>query len=156
MKMAKDLVKWFFLIGLVLPLTAANQVGTGGNVHRRIDHTKAYKKRTDIGPHVNIKITPPEKRGKQGRVLVEVYNFSATYLSSVSFELILKNSWGDRIEARVSADDLKQNWSGLVWIQIPGSGKIEKITGVEIANFQAFNKEAKPVSVKFATDLIKE
>jgi hypothetical protein len=125
-------------------------------VHRRVDHTKAYKKRTDIGPHVSIKVTPPERRGKAGRVLVEIYNFSKTYLSLVDFEISLKNSWGDRIEAKISADDLKQNWSGLMWIQIPGSGKIEKITGVEVANFQAFDQAAKPVNVKFTTDLIKE
>ncbi len=146
------------ILALVFALyCGASFAQTGaGKIHRRVDHTKAYKKRTDIGPHVSIKITPPERRGKAGRVLVEIYNFSKTYLSLVDFEISLKNSWGDRIEAKISADDLKQNWSGLMWIEIPGNGKIEKITGVEIANFQAFDKAAKPVAVKFTTDLIKE
>jgi len=150
------LVKLRRLLPIIAAVALSAPTLAASNVNRRVDHTKAYQKRTDVGPNINIKVTPPEKRGEKGKVLVEVYNFSQVYLSLVSFELILQNSWGDTITAEVSADDLKQNWSGLQWIQIPGKGKIEKITAVKIKNLRLYDQTSKEVKVPYTIDLIKE
>ena len=132
--------------------------GDGGNpsIHRTVIHTEAYKKRVDIGPHINFKITPPEKRGRKGRVLVEVYNYSKVNLSVVDFWLILSNAWGDKIEVQITCDDIKGGWSALKWVKIPGEKPIPEITTVQIRNMKIFNDQGRETKLKYFTDLIKQ
>lgn len=126
------------------------------SIHRTVIHSEAYKKRAHLGEHVNFKITPPEKRGKKNHVLVEVYNYSKKYINVCSFYLLLTNSWGDRVEVEITVDDLKPSWSALRWVQIPGNKPIPEIEKVEIQNFQLFDDKARPVKLKYYTDLIKQ
>ncbi len=125
------------------------------SVSRTVIHRDAYKQRKDLGPHINFKITPPEKRGKKGMVLVEVYNYSTTYLAVVDFWLILNNPWGDIIQVHVTCDDIKPNWSALKWVKIAGNKSFPQITNAEIKNMSIFNEKAEKVNLKYYTDLIK-
>ena len=134
------------------PIAAPNLSGAGDGaippIHRTIIHTEAYKKRVDIGPHINFKITPPEKRGRKGRVLVEVYNYSKVNLSVVDFWLMLSNTWGDKIEVQITCDDIKGGWSALKWVKIPGDKPIPEITTVQIRNMKIFNDQGRETKLK--------
>jgi hypothetical protein len=166
----RDLIRFFTLqlIFILIPVFGEaafannNAKGTvspalkGAPMHRVVPHGEAYKRRDDLGPHVNFKITPPEDRGKAGRVLVEVYNYSTTFLSVVNFWLILKNPWGDLIEVHVTCNDIKPNWSALRWVKIEGNKAFPKITQVEIKNMVAFNEKAARVQLRYSTALIKK
>jgi hypothetical protein len=88
-------------------------------------------------------------------VLVEVYNYSTTYLAVVDFWLILNNPWGDLIQVHVTCDDIKPNWSALKWVQITGNKSFPQITNAEIKNMSIFNEKAEKISLKYYTDLIK-
>jgi hypothetical protein len=125
------------------------------SVNRNVIHTEAYKKREYLGEHINFKITPPEKRGRPGHVLVEVYNYSKTYLSVVDFWLILKNSWGDLIEVHVTCDDIKPSWSALRWVKVETNKPLPAITHVEIKNMVIYNENAQKINLRYYTDLIK-
>lgn len=140
---------------------ALNPVQTGGEsplppIHRTVIHTEAYKKREGFGPHINFKITPPEKRGRKGRVLVEVYNYSKVNLAVVNFWLILSNQWGDRIEVQINCDEIPAGWSALKWVKIPGDKSIPEITIVQIKNMKIFNDQGRETKLKYFTDLIKQ
>lgn len=124
-------------------------------VHRTVIHTEAYKKREGIGAHLSIKITPPEKRGKKGRVLVELYNYSKTYLSVVDFWLYLYSDIGEKVEVHITADDIKGGWSALKWVKIPRKAKMPAIVKVEIMKMLMYTDKAKEVKMKYFTDLIK-
>lgn len=125
------------------------------SANRNVIHTDAYKKREYLGEHINFKITPPEKRGRPGHVLVEVYNYSKTYLSVVDFWLILKNSWGDLIEVHVTCDDIKPGWSALRWVKVETNKPLPAITNVEIRNMVIYNEKAQKINLRYYTDLIK-
>jgi hypothetical protein len=125
-------------------------------IQRTVIHTEAYKKREYLGPHINFKVTPPEERGVQGRVLVEVYNYSKTYLNVVDFWLYLSNNWGDKIEVHITCDDIKPNWSALRWVRIPGAKKVPKMDKVVIQNLSIFDENGKKIKLKHYTDLIKK
>lgn len=136
-------------------LQASSPGSSASSISRSVIHTSAYKLRKDAGPHISLKITPPEKRGKKGMVLVEIYNYSKTYLAVMDFWLILNNNWGDRIEVHVTCDDVKPNWSALKWVKIEGNKPFPKISQVEIRNMVIFNEKAQKVDLKHYTDLIK-
>jgi hypothetical protein len=125
-------------------------------IHRTVIHTEAYKKREGFGPHINFKITPPEKRGRKGRVLVEVYNYSKVNLAVVNFWLILSNQWGDRIEVQINCDEIPAGWSALKWVKIPGDKTIPEITSVQIKNMKIFDDRGRETKLKYFTDLIKQ
>jgi hypothetical protein len=125
-------------------------------IHRTVIHTEAYKKREGFGPHVNFKITPPEKRGRKGRVLVEVYNYSKVNLAVVNFWVILSNQWGDRIEVQITCDEIPAGWSALKWVKIPGDKPIPEISTVQIKNMKIFNDQGRETKLKYFTDLIKQ
>lgn len=125
-------------------------------VHRTVIHTEAYKKREGIGSYINFKITPPEKRGRKGRLLVEVYNFSKINLAVVDFWLILSNEWGDKIEVQITCDNINAGWSALKWVQIPGNKPIPEITTVQIKNMKIFDAQGHEAKLKYFTDLIKQ
>lgn len=125
------------------------------NTHRNVIHTEAYKKREHLAEHLSFKVTPPEKRGRSGMVLVEVYNYSKKYLSVVDFWLILKNPWGDLIEVHVTCDDIKPGWSALRWVKIEGNKPFPEITSAEIKNMVIYNEKAQKTNIRYYTDLIK-
>lgn len=125
-------------------------------IQRTVIHSEAYKKREYLGPHINFKVTPPEDRGVKGRVLVEVYNYSKTYLNVVDFWLYLTNSWGDKIEVHITCDDIKPNWSALRWVKIPGGKAVPKMDKVTIENLAIFDAQGKKVKLKYYIDLIKK
>jgi hypothetical protein len=149
-------------LGLVListqTATLANGAGKNksSSSQRKISHDKAYKRRATKEPHISIKVTPPEQRGKKGRVLVEVYNYSKRNLSVMTFDVSLLNKWGDVINSNIQVQDLNAGWSDVVWVQIPGKRKIQKITGLRVQNMQMFDKSGKKVQMKHFFDLIKE
>ena len=101
-------------------------------------------------------MTPPEKRGVKGRVLVEVYNYTKTYLNVADFYLTMHSDWGERVEVHIAIDDIKPGWSALRWVKIPGKKKIPALTKVQIQNLQTYDARGKKVAVKYYTDLIKE
>jgi hypothetical protein len=140
---------------------ASTPVQTSGEsplppIHRTVIHTEAYKKREGFGPHINFKITPPEKRGRKGRVLVEVYNYSKVNLAVVNFWMILSNQWGDRIEVQINCDEIPAGWSALKWVKIPGDKPIPEISIVQIKNMKIFNDHGRETKLKYFTDLIKQ
>lgn len=125
--------------------------------NRVIGHNEAYQKREIVGGHMNLKITPPEKRGKAGRIAVEVYNYSPIYLASVDFWMELENSGMYKIESHVKVEDMRQNWGDIVWIEIPRSyvADFPLITGIKITNLKMFDDKARQVKIPVTTDLIK-
>lgn len=124
---------------------------------RVVIHHDAYKKREGLGAHLNIKVTPPEKAGRKGRVLVELYNHSKTYINVADFWLAMSNDWGDKVEVHITADDIKGGWSALKWVKITGSKKtIPKLTKVDVQKMQLFGAKGKKIKMKHFTDLIKE
>jgi hypothetical protein len=137
---------------------AAAAPATSGNppIFRTVIHSEAYKTRANLGPHLNIKVTPPEKRGAKGRVLVELYNYSKAYVNVVDFWLYLDSDYGETVEVHIDADDIKPGWSALKWVQIPGNKAIPLITKVRVAQMHIFDDKAKAITLKYYTDLIKE
>lgn len=125
-------------------------------IQRTVIHSEAYKKREYLGPHINVKVTPPENRGVKGRVLVEVYNYSKSFFSVVDFWLILTNKWGDKIEVHITCDDIKSNWSALRWVRIPGAKEVPKMDKVEVKQMQIFDENGKRINLKHYIDLIKK
>ena len=125
---------------------------------RTVIHTDAYKKRENLGPHLDIVVTPPEKRGKKGRVLVELYNYSKAYVSVADFWLDLYSATGDRVEVHITADDLKGGWSALKWVKIGGkkATPFPRINRVAIEKMQVFDATGKKFTLKHYVDLIKE
>jgi len=110
-----------------------------------------------VGGHVNVKITPPEKRGKSGRVAVEVYNYSPVYLSIVDFWMELETTGMFKIDGKVKVENLKQNWGDIVWIEIPPkyANDFPPISKVKISNLKMYDDKARQVKVPLTTDLIK-
>ena len=129
--------------------------GADSSIHRTVIHTKAYEQRKHLGQHLSIKITPPEKRGRKGRVLVELYNYSKSYLSVVDFWLYLYGDADEIVEVHITADDLKAGWSALKWVQIPKGATVPAIIRVDVKNMQMFSDKARKIELKYYTDLIK-
>jgi len=114
------------------------------------------KKREHLGEHLNIKVTPPERRGSDGRVLVEIYNYSKSYLYSIDFWLYLYSDLDEEIEVHITADDIRPSWSALRWVTIPSNYKLPLITRVKLRNLSMFDDQARKVKLKHYIDLIKE
>lgn|GEM_PF-1642811 len=133
------------------------KVVPAGPKDRVIGHQEAYTKRNIVGGHVNVKITPPEKRGKSGRVAVEVYNYSPVYLSIVDFWMELETTGMFKIDGKVKVENLKQNWGDIVWIEIPPkyANDFPPISKVKISNLKMYDDKARQVKVPLTTDLIK-
>ena len=140
----------------LLPAGAAPKppkpVGNG----RIIKHTDAYSAHPERGQHVDLKITPPEKRGKDTMILVEIYNRSKAHISVLTFDIVFRNHGAQDISTSITAEDMVPGWSISRWIKIPGSGKIPAIDGVDVSNIKMFDKEAKDLNFKVYADLIKE
>jgi hypothetical protein len=121
-----------------------------------VDHKTAYSPKPNRGDHIDIKITPPEIRGKEGRLLVEVYNRGKIHISSVTFDLKLKNNEGFEINAPVNAQDLKPNLSGGQWVKIPPiKGRFPKIISARALNIRVISVDAVEISLHPYLDLIK-
>lgn len=124
---------------------------------RTVIHSDAYKKRENLGAHLDIVVTPPEKRGKKGRVLVELYNYSKAYISVADFWLEMHNDFGDKVEVHITADDIKGGWSALKWVKITGKKTtIPKVTKVAVQKMQMYDAKGKKFALKYFVDLIKE
>lgn len=122
-----------------------------------VDHKTAYKPKPERGPHLDVKVTPPEIRGREGRVMIEVYNRGTAHLASVTFDVTLSNQGGFEITAPVSADDLKPNMSGGQWVKIPPiKGAFPKIIGAKLSNLRIINSQAREISMKTYMDLVKK
>lgn len=121
-----------------------------------VDHKAAYNPKPERGPHIDIKVTPPEIRGQDGRVLIEVYNRSKDHLGSVNFDVKLKNNEGFEIEAPITASDLKPNMSGGQWVKIPPiKGRFPKIIAARALNIRVIRVDATEIKLKAFMDLIK-
>jgi len=121
-----------------------------------VDHKSAYAPKPNRGPHLDVKITPPEIRGKEGRVLIEVYNRGKAHIARVTFDVVLFNQGGFTLTAPIVAEDLKPDLSGGQWVKIPQiKGQFPKITGGKITGIRIFDTTAKELPMKAYLDLIK-
>jgi hypothetical protein len=122
-----------------------------------VDHKLAYSPKPERGSHLDVKVTPPEIRGKEGRVMIEVYNRGKDHLALVMFDVTLFNQGGLDISAPVKAEDLKPNMSGGQWVIIPAiQGKFPTITGARLSNLRIVNNSAREVKMKTYMDLVKK
>ena len=122
-----------------------------------VDHKLAYSPKPERGSHLDVKVTPPEIRGKEGRVMIEVYNRGKDHLALVMFDVTLFNQGGLDITAPVKAEDLKPNMSGGQWVVIPPiQGKFPTITGARLSNLRIVNTSAREVKMKTYMDLVKK
>ena len=124
-------------------------------LHRKVEHTRAYDKRSELGEHIAIKITPPELRGKPGVVLVEVYNWTTRFISVMDFWVIMTGENDGRYEMRIGVQDMRKNWGDITEVRIPG-GKLPKITAFHLKNVQIYDEKARRIVVPVLTDLIKK
>ena len=125
-------------------------------IKRTLIHTEAYKKHEGLGPHIELKITPPEQRGRKGFLLVEVYNYSKAYLALADFWLNLSNEMGDNVDTHITCEDIKGGWSALKWVKISGDKSFPKITKVNVMNMKMIGQDARELKVKWTIDLIKK
>ena len=121
-----------------------------------VNHLAAYNPNPERGPHLDVKVTPPEARGEPGKVLVEVYNRGKTHLALVQFDVTLFNHGGFEISAPVKAEDLRPNMSGSQWIKIPQvKGKFPSIDAARMSHIVTITSEAKDITMKAFMELIK-
>lgn len=121
-----------------------------------VDHKTAYSPKPARGPHLDVKVTPPEIRGKDGRVMIEVYNRGKEHLGSVTFDVTLFNQGGFTLSAPIIAEDLKPNLSGGQWVKIPQiKGAFPKITGAKLSNLRIISTKAHEISMRTYMDVIK-
>ena len=139
------------------PRPSQNFKTVTGQQNRVIKHTEAYTKRNIVGGHVNVKVTPPEKRGVAGKVGVEVYNYSPVYLSLVDFWMELETKAMYKIDSKIKVENLKQNWGDIVWIEIPAkfAKDFPVITSIKITNLKMYDEKSRQVKIPVTTDLIK-
>jgi hypothetical protein len=127
--------------------------------HRVISHQKAYKKRKMVDPYLNIKVTPPEKRGKDGYVAVEVYNYSKNvHLAMAHFWLYLETDDFMQVEAELTVENMRPNWGDIRWVKIPlrkGKRTLPKITKIRVEKMEMFGAKGKRAKMLWTTDLIK-
>ncbi len=122
-----------------------------------VEHKSAYSPKPERGSHLDVKVTPPEIRGKEGRVMIEVYNRGKEHLALVMFDVTLFNQGGLDITAPVKAEDLKPNMSGGQWVVIPSiQGKFPTITGARLSHLRIVNAAAREVKMKTYMDLVKQ
>jgi hypothetical protein len=119
-------------------------------------HKAAYKPTPERGEHIDIKVTPPAARGRQGRVLVEIYNRGKVHVALVQCDVTLKNRGGFSITAPVKAEDLRPNMSGSQWIKIPlRRGSFPDIDQAVVENLRIVTADATEIKMNGFVDLIK-
>jgi len=124
--------------------------------HRIVEHDKAYKKRR-IGEYINFKITPPEKRGKEGYIAIEIYNYSKKHISLMNFYIYLETNDFLQIEGNLTVEDMPPNWGDIRWVKTPlRKGKLPGIVKVRVEKMKAYNKQGKLLKIRYNTDLIKK
>lgn len=148
-------------IGVLIALAFATQSlakpSMSSAVAQLVDHRTAYNPKPERGPHLDVKVTPPELRGKVGRVMIEVYNRGKEHIASVDFEVTLKNNSGWQLNAPVHAEDLKPNMSGGQWVEIPKMAeKFPTITAASMKHLRVINVEAKEIKLQPYMDLVKK
>ena len=122
-----------------------------------VEHKAAYAPKPQRGPHLDVKVTPPELRGKVGRVMIEVYNRSKDRIATVNFDVTLKNNSGWSLTAPVKAEDLNPNMSGGQWVEIPKMGeKFPTITGASLSHLRIISADAQELKLTPYMDLIKK
>jgi hypothetical protein len=120
------------------------------------DHKKSYEIRPERGPYLEVKVTPPEARGKEGKVLVEVYNRGKSHIAHLQFDVVLSNRGGFDLSAQVYADDLRPNMSGAQWISVPKiKGAFPMIHGAKMMNLRIIDINAQEIQLRPYMDLIK-
>ncbi len=147
----------FAMIGICV-ITSSYSFGkvTDSATATIVNHRVAYLPKPKRGNYLDVKVTPPEARGKSGRVLVEVFNRGKDHLASVSFDVTLMNNSGWSLSAPISAEDLGPNMSGAQWVEIPKmSEKFPVITSAKLAHLRIITKDAREVSLQPYMDLIK-
>lgn len=126
-------------------------------VAKLVDHKTAYAPKPQRGPHLDVKVTPPELRGKVGRVMIEVYNRGKDHLALVSFDVVLKNNSGWVLTAPVKAEDLNPNMSGGQWVEIPKMNeKFPEIMAAQLSHLRIITADAREVKMTTYMDLIKK
>ena len=149
---------WSFLsICFFLCLTSSHVNAQGANLppNKKTHHTEAYKLHPERGDHINVKVTPPELRGKQGFVAIEVYNYSKTYVSVMEFDIILTGKYGISVTSHIQVEDLEPKWSDMRWAKIPPDIKLPVIESVQLIGVKKFDDKGKEIKLKVYTDLIK-
>ncbi|MCX6117499.1 MAG: hypothetical protein NT027_08160, partial [Proteobacteria bacterium] len=121
-----------------------------------VDHKNTYNPRPERGAHLHVVVTPPEKRGKEGKVLVEVYNRGKIHIASAAFDLTIANQGGLEIKSSIQATDVKPNYSGLQWISIPPiRGKFPIATAARLTNLRIVDTSAQEIQMKVFLDMVK-
>ncbi len=123
---------------------------------RKTHHKEAYKLHPERGEHINIKVTPPELRGKVGYVAIEVYNYSKVYVNVMEFDIYLFGQNDVMANSHVQVDDLQPKWSDMRWAEIPKSVKMPVLKAAKVENMQMYDDKGRPINLKVYTDLIKE
>lgn len=153
MKSFLSLLSVFLFLNLI---TMNLQAQTGAMpANKKTHHTEAYKLHPERGDHINVKVTPPELRGKQGFVAIEVYNYSKTYISVMEFDIILTGKYGISVTSHIQVEDLEPKWSDMRWAQIPPNIKLPVIQSVQLIGVKKFDDKGKEIKLKVYTDLIK-
>lgn len=152
------MVFWLQAFGACLPLSIALAAPASKPKHdvtmRQVMPEQAYRERVHLGPHVNFKVTPNPGGDGAGQLLIEVYNYSPTYLNVVDFWLGLTNTWGDRLDVHVSCDDVKPKWSAVKWVKVQGKKTLPRMDSATIQNLKAYDENGRQVNVKYYIDLI--
>ena len=148
-KMCHDLFQAVVFGGLVAALAISSVAVATPVQSTNVVHTQAYKKHPERGPYISIIVTPPSARGVDGRVLVEVYNYTKINLALVKFDINLRNSGGFDINAVAEANSLKPKSSGAIWVKLPKiKDRFPPVTAATIDGFRVINSEAQEVSVR--------
>ncbi len=136
-------------LGLLVALVALSRIASATPIQSsNIMHTQAYKKHPERGAYISIIVTPPSARGVDGRVLVEVYNYTKVNLALVKFDINLRNSGGFDINAVAEAKSLKPNSSGAIWIKLPKiKDRFPPVTAASIDGLRVINSEAKEITI---------
>lgn len=122
--------------------------------YRTVSNTGAYKKQT-TDPHIAIKVTPPEVKGPDQFVYVEIYNNSKTNLELVEFDIVLQNKDGYDLATHINGDAISVNYSGVRKIATPGSGIFPQVVKVGISALKVVDDNASFVKLPVYVDLVK-
>ena len=152
--------KYILILSVTMISSLASAVpakSSDSAVAQIVEHKAAYAPKPQRGPHLDVKVTPPELRGKTGRVMIEVYNRGKDHIASVNFDVTLKNNSGWALTAPIKAEDLKPNMSGGQWVEIPRMGeKFPTITGASLSHLRIISVEAQEIKLTPFMDLIKK
>lgn len=123
---------------------------------KKTAHTQAYRQSNNhAGGYVNVKITPPEQRGRKGHVLVEVYNYTGMNLALVEFDLVLYTRENLMVTSHITVDGMRKNYGTLKYMSIPNGGRLPPIAGARIKRLYVYTPEGKRLWAKHNSNLIK-